>query len=918
MDNWVSDQLYDLIGFSDRHTVDYVLGIAKSSTCEKDIESKLLEIDFPDNPRTSEFASKVFGKFCKPTEIQENLEKEPTNPSYELISKKPKSKHDKKQKHLEMNEEERMKAIEEMKKLSRWKYLEMREPQQIDLMKRQLEDEEKFFQTQNVSRKEKEEFEINKKIYELAVQQSQKREEVMSYKLPNSYDSLEQPNLKERFNVLHQRYKEEKPELPEQELWESFQTTRAQSKFGARDSVSTNKYDLILDSQIDFIRTSLQEGDTFSEDSDGPEIQTARETLPIFYYKEDLLEAIRDYNVLVIVGETGSGKTTQIPQYLHEIGYTTGGKIACTQPRRVAAMSVASRVSSELGCKLGHEVGYSIRFEDYTSEKTIIKYMTDGMLLREFMVDPSLSDYSVIMIDEAHERTLHTDILFGLIKDLVKARKDLKVLISSATMDCEKFAEYFDCCPIYTIPGRKYPVDIYYTKAPEADYVEASVVTILQIHITQPKGDILAFYTGQDDIENAQEMLISRTRGLGSKIPELVILPIYSSLPSEQQAWIFEPTPEGARKVVLATNIAETSVTIDNIIYVIDSGLCKESSYNPRTGMESLAVTPVSKASARQRAGRAGRVAPGKCFRLYTLWSYEHELEENPAPEIQRSNIANVVLILKSLGVNDLVNFDFMDPPPSETLMRAIEDLYALEAMNDEGELTKVGRRMAEFPVDPKLAKCILKAAEYKCVEEVVTIVAMLSVGGSVFYRPKERALYADNAKMGFSRPGGDHITLLNVYSQWVDNEYSMNWCREHYIQGRSMRKARDIREQLVELCNKVDIQVNTELCEDNSLILKSFCSGYFFNTARLHKSGLYKTVKNNHSVNIHPSSVLFKETPKWLLYYELVLTTKEFMRQIAEVNPQWLAELAPHYFKQSDLEDDSFKKLPKKKPKNA
>lgn len=371
-------------------------------------------------------------------------------------------------------------------------------------------------------------------------------------------------------------------------------------------------------------------------------------------------------------------------------------------------MSVASRVAQEMGVKLGNEVGYAIRFEDCTSERTVIKYMTDGTLHREFLSEPDLQSYSVMIIDEAHERTLHTDILFGLVKDIARFRPELKLLISSATLDVTKFSEFFDDAPVYQIPGRRFPVDIYYTKAPEADYVDACVVSVLQIHVTQPLGDILVFLTGQDEIETCHELLQDRVRRLGSKVKELLILPLYANLPSDMQAKIFEPTPPGARKVVLATNIAETSLTIDNIIYVIDPGFAKQNHFNSRTGMESLMIVPISKASANQRAGRAGRVAAGKCFRLYTAWSYKHELEDNTVPEIQRINLGNAVLMLKALGINDLVHFDFLDPPPHETLVLALEQLYALGALNHHGELTKLGRRMAELPVDPMMAKMVL------------------------------------------------------------------------------------------------------------------------------------------------------------------------------------------------------------------
>lgn len=605
---------------------------------------------------------------------------------------------------------------------------------------------------------------------------------------------------------------------------------------------------------------------------------------------------------------------SQVPQYLHEVGYSELGMIGCTQPRRVAAMSVAARVSQEMDVKLGNEVGYSIRFEDCTSDRTVIKYMTDGMLLREFLTEPDLKSYSVMIIDEAHERTLNTDILFGLIKDIARFRQDIKIIIASATLDAEKFSKYFDDAPIFTIPGRMYPVDILYTKAPEADYLDAAIVTVLQIHITQPLGDILVFLTGQEEIETAEQILLERTKGLGTRIRELLIRPIYSTLPSERQAQVFESTPPNARKVVLGTNIAETSLTIPGICFVIDAGFCKQTSYNPRTGMESLLVTPISQAMANQRAGRAGRTAPGKCFRMYTAWSYKNELDENTIPEVQRTNLGSVVLLMKSLGINDMLHFDFMDPPPPEALIRSLEQLYALGALNDHGELTKLGRRMAEFPLDPMMSKALISSEKYGCTEEIMTICAMLSINNSIFYSPKDKKVHAETARLNFARGGGgDHIALLNVYNQWAETNYSTQWTYENFIIQRSLKTARDIREQLDGLCDRVEIEKASKV-NDHEAIRKALTAGFFYHTAKLDSNGYYKTVKQSHSVYIHPGSCLVKleELPRWVIYHELAFTSKEYMRQVIPIKSEWLVEIAPHYYKSRDIEDSTTKKMPK------
>ncbi|XP_042002540.1 pre-mRNA-splicing factor ATP-dependent RNA helicase DEAH1-like isoform X2 [Salvia splendens] len=822
-------------------------------------------------------------------------------------------------------------GIQTLRKVSRQEYLKKREQKKLEELRDDIEDEQYLFEGVKLTEVEYQELRYKKQIYELVKQRTEESDFANEYKMPDAYDEDGGVNQEKRFAVALQRYRDPAAEekmnpFAEQEAWEEHQIGKATLQFGSKNKKKKDEdYEFVFEDQIEFIKATVMEGVNVEQDSvQSPEasaaktalekLQNDRKTLPIYPYREQLLQAVNDHQVIVIVGETGSGKTTQIPQYLHEAGYSERGKIGCTQPRRVAAMSVAARVSQELGVKLGHEVGYSIRFEDCTSEKTVLKYMTDGMLLREFLGEPDLASYSVIMVDEAHERTLSTDVLFGLVKDITRFRPDLKLLISSATLDAEKFSDYFDSAPIFKIPGRRFPVDIHYTKAPEADYLDAAIVTALQIHVTQPPGDgdILVFFTGQEEIETAEETLKHRTRGLGTKIAELIICPIYANLPTELQAKIFEPTPEGARKVVLATNIAETSLTIDGIKYVIDPGFSKMKSYNPRTGMESLLVTPISKASANQRAGRSGRTGPGQCFRLYTAYNFYHDLEDNTVPEIQRTNLANVVLMLKSLGINDLLNFDFMDPPPSEALLKALELLYALSALNKHGELTKIGRRMSEFPLDPMLSKMIVASEKYTCSDEIISIAAMLSVGNSIFYRPKDKQVHADNARLNFHMGNvGDHIALLKVFSSWKETNFSTQWCYENYIQVRSMKRARDIRDQLEGLLERVEIELSSNM-NDFDAIKKAITSGFFPHSAKIQKNGSYRTVKHPQTVHIHPSSGLAQVLPRWVVYHELVLTTKEYMRQVTELKPEWLVEIAPHFYQMKDVEDAGAKKMPR------
>ena len=1165
-------------------------------------------------------------------------------------------------------------------------------------------------------------------------------------------------------------------------------------------------------------------------------LKEQRESLPIYKLRAQLLAAFHENQLLVVIGETGSGKTTQMTQYLADAGYCAGGKmIGCTQPRRVAAMSVAKRVAEEYGCKLGAEVGYAIRFEDCTSPETRIKYMTDGMLLRELLLEPDCGRYSVIMLDEAHERTINTDVLFGLLKAACSRRRELKLIVTSATLDAEKFSAYFFSCPIFSIPGRLFPVTVLYSREPEQDYLEAALITVMQIHLSQPPGDILLFLTGKEEIdtaclaadtqvlvyvdgdagsapvsmalhavnpacdalvapdytaarilsfargsgkvmrtvsqgaarhqqgmayvvtadhtltvamsgfppvfsrrytrgrqeneacillrwlvpadehgvpalrqtrflvdtqapfsdkyyfddeaaktamkefadalplgctiiqqatcraqscnkghvgcvdyqdaagakqirrfpvysterhgwntyrsydeaqEDAQavlafeeaagrvlrngqlldislsaferipahlaqyffgvksfrpvvqlaeaqvdaelkflppyilglwlgdgcrrdygfyfcsvddelveamqdfaadaglscsvdtrdlaadsavaggeledgagaelledgerlfsclyvggqagralralgldrqsmrqrgtnkrvpdhymtaseadrlallaglldtdggrchghfvfsqqearkelvqqvktlaeslgivasdlwtvdrpppfgracfndgaalhrhylvrlsgprcraipvrvprkqipdglrfkrpgamrltisdapdqdhikmqvdgsgrflladktithncEILYDRMQSLGKGAPVLTVLPVYSALPSELQTRIFEPAPLGTRKCVVATNIAEASLTIDGILYVVDPGFCKQKVYNPKLGMDSLVVTPISQASAQQRSGRAGRTGPGRCFRLYTESAFKNEMLPMTIPELQRTNLAMVVLTLKAMGINDLLHFDFMDPPPVQTLVTALQLLFNLGALDDEGLLTRLGRKMAEFPLEPQLSKMLIASVELGCSEEMLTIVAMLSIQ-TPFFRPKDKQAQADAKRAKFFQPEGDHLTLLTVFNGWAASGYSNNWAFDHFLQSRSLRQAQDIRKQLLSIMDRYQLPL-LSAGRDWTRVCRAVCSGYFMHAAKKDPEEGYRSLVDQQPVFIHPSSALFNHQPQWVLYHQLVLTSKEYMREVMAIDPRWLLELAPNFY---------------------
>lgn len=632
-------------------------------------------------------------------------------------------------------------------------------------------------------------------------------------------------------------------------------------------------------------------------------IEIQRKQLPIYQAKPQLLNQLRQLNNAILIGETGSGKTTQIPQYLYEAGIGRQGIIAITQPRRVAAISLAGRVAEEKRTQLGKLVGYTVRFEDVTSSETKLRFMTDGMLLREAIGDPLLLRYTVVILDEAHERTVHTDVLFGVVKTAQRRRRELnkiplKVLVMSATMDVDLFSEYFNKSPVLYLEGRQHPIQIYYTKQPQSDYLQAALVTIFQIHQEAPPSqDILVFMTGQEEIE-----ALARTcRDIAKHLPDgcgpMVVIPLYASLPPVQQLRVFQPAPKGSRKVILSTNIAETSVTISGIKFVVDTGMVKAKRFNPDSGLEVLAVQRVSKAQAWQRAGRAGREDSGSCYRLYTEDEFDN-LIPMTVPEIQRCNLAGVMLQLMALGIPDVINFDFMSKPSPEAVRSAMEHLELLGAVEKKDGavvLTALGKKMANFPLEPRYAKTILLSPEFSCSEEVISIVSLLSVD-TVLYNPPARRDEVQAARKKFTSSEGDHMTLLNIYRAFKKVSGNKDWCRENFVNSRNMSLVKEVQSQLKEICLKLNLKL--ESCGANTgNIRRCLAHGMFVNAAELQPDGTYLALDTHQPVAIHPSSVLFQAKPAYVVFNELLHTSRCYMRDLCLVDADWLLEAAPEYF---------------------
>ncbi|CAI4231079.1 unnamed protein product [Auanema sp. JU1783] len=635
-------------------------------------------------------------------------------------------------------------------------------------------------------------------------------------------------------------------------------------------------------------------------------IQSQRARLPIFKNRNHIIYMCERYRTVIVVGETGCGKSTQVPQFLLEAGWCSDGRmIAVTEPRRVAAVTLASRVAEEKDVILGQDVGYTVRFDDLSDNETKIKFMTDGILLREFMADPLLSKYSIIMVDEAHERSCNTDILIGLLRKVMQIRSDLRIIVSSATLDAELFRDFFemndtddsskDTASVISVEGRTHPVTIFHTRTSVPNYLQASADAVINIHKKDLPGDILVFLSGQDEVEEVCSKLREHVPRL-KNYDKLWIVPCYGALPGREQMKAFDSTAHGTRKVVVATNIAEASVTIPGIAYVIDTGFVKIRAVNEKNGIECLMRVPISKASAEQRAGRAGRIRPGKAYRLYPLSEHD-KMPEGTVPEIQRCQLAPVVLQLKVLGIQNIHKFYYLSRPPSWSVVSGLELLYALGALDKNSLLTNpTGLHMAEFPLPPMHAKCLLMSGHMGCSEEMLTIIAMLQIQ-DLFIVPRNRH-HAESIKRRFAVEEGDHLTYLNIFTLFIRNNKSKKWCSDHYLNFRGLMRADNIRTQLSRLMKRFQIPIRSVRDEDDAtnIIIRCLVHGFFSQAAQYDHTGKYMTVKERFPFIVYKGSVVMykKDYPKWVIFSEVM---QDSIRDLTVIQPEWLYELAPHYY---------------------
>ncbi|KAJ9451651.1 ATP-dependent RNA helicase dhx8 [Diplonema papillatum] len=694
--------------------------------------------------------------------------------------------------------------------------------------------------------------------------------------------------------------------------------------------------------------------------------------LPIYPHRVHLLRALAGSDCLVVIGETGSGKTTQIPQYLADSlapsGPSAGGRetqrymVACTQPRRVSAMSIARRVAAERGSRVGQDVGYAVRFdENWSAEHTVIKYMTDGVLLREVLNDPTLRRYKAVMIDEAHERTVTTDLLLYFIKQIVASGAGLKVIVSSATIEAGRFSQYFGAAPAYFIPGRSYPVETLYLKTLEEDWYAAAVKVVFEVHLEEPMGgDVLVFLTGQDEIDAACQICqewwaqLAKARGVGPDgVGEMLVLPLYASLPMESQNEVFRPTPAGVRKVIFATNVAETAITVQGIAYVVDTGLAKIKVYHSAQRANALTVTPISQAAARQRAGRAGRTGPGKCFRLFTEPVFDNDLLEQTVPAVRRESLEGAILMLKAgsttAGVS-IENIGLLDQPPAGNLCTALSDLYHLNALDASGQITAFGRRLLSFPLEPSLACVVLRALELGCVSEACAAAAVVCCGTPLLLQQSggggdggggakggggSRRPPSERTKHAFSSHHGDLMTAARILKHCfgLSRPRMHRWCADSGVLSKAVDTSAKIADQLFTIAARYkpppaaaapadddwplpgrdsNASFSLENLEFHAGALqKAICAGSGLRCARKcgTEGGLtaYKALDTGLVAAVHPSSVFarlsFAESPAYVVFEELVQTRREYLSHVTAVQPAWLVQYFPSLFRVTETE---------------
>ncbi|MBA3394366.1 MAG: ATP-dependent RNA helicase HrpA [Deltaproteobacteria bacterium] len=621
------------------------------------------------------------------------------------------------------------------------------------------------------------------------------------------------------------------------------------------------------------------------------------ENLPITARVIDIANAIDEHPVIIVAGETGSGKTTQLPKICLAMGRAANSYIGCTQPRRIAATSVAARVADELETELGDVVGYKVRFNDKVKRNSYVKFMTDGILLAEIQGDPLLRAYDTIIIDEAHERSLNIDFLLGFLKRLLPQRPELRVIVSSATLETDRFATFFGGAPIIEVSGRTYPVDVLYRppREDEADMADVVANTVNEITELDPRNDVLVFLPGEREIREAVAELEQRA------LPHTVLLPLYARLPAAEQQRVFQSAPQ--RRVVLATNVAETSLTIPGIVYVVDTGVARMNRYNVRTGVTQLHVEPVSKASADQRKGRCGRTESGICFRLYE----EQDYTARPAhtdPEIKRVGLAGVILRMKALDLGKIESFPFLDPPQKRAIDEGYRVLEEIGAISEDGRLTRLGEQLGRLPLDPRLGRMILGGRDEGALREVVIIAAALGLQDPR-ERPHAAQQRADEAHRKFKDEGSDFAGYLKLWTFWQEarerstRNQLYKLCRENFLSFNRMREWEDIHAQIVRVMRELEFAPNAQPASGEQ-IHRALLPGLLSKIGMWNvESRIYVGARQTR-FQLHPSSGLARKPPQWVMAAELVETSQLFARSVAKIDPTWLEKTGGSLCKRS------------------